>query len=221
PLSLPLPEPAAGALAASPAAENPHPAFLPDPRRRDHPRARPRGGAPEGGRYRRPARHPPRVEQPVGRAVRGRDILARRDLLETTMLEIDKSTSAFARLVSPDAPLERIYHGLSFGEGPLWNRRDGTFLWVDIVGDTIHRWKEGSGAEVFIRPSRKANGLTFDKEGRLCVAGWASRSVWRAESDGKVTTLASHYEGKRIKSPNDIVVRSDGAIYFTDSPGAL
>ena len=137
------------------------------------------------------------------------------------MLEIDKSTGAFARLVSPDAPLDRIYHGLSFGEGPLWNRRDGTFLWVDIVGDTIYRWKPGVGAEVFIRPSTKANGLTFDKEGRLCVAGWASRSVWRVERDGSVTTLASHYRGKRINSPNDIVVRSDGAIYFTDSPGAL
>ena len=109
------------------------------------------------------------------------------------MLEIDKSTSAFARLVSPDAPLDRIYHGLSFGEGPLWNRRDGTFLWVDIVGDTIYRWKPGVGAEVFIRPSTKANGLTFDKQGRLCVAGWASRSVWRVERDGSVTTLASHY----------------------------
>src|SRR5712664_3799301 len=134
------------------------------------------------------------------------------------MLELDMATPAFARLVSADASLDRIYHGMSFGEGPLWNRRDGTFLWVDIVGDTIHRWKPGVGAEVFIRPSTKANGLTFDKEGRLCVAGWASRSVWRVERDGSVTTLASHYGGKRINSPNDIVVRSDGAIYFTDSP---
>src|SRR5258706_12997198 len=95
------------------------------------------------------------------------------------MLDIDKAAPDFARLVSADAPLDRIYHGMSFGEGPLWNRRDGTFLWVDIVGDTIHRWKPGVGAEVFIRPSTKANGLTFDKEGRLCVAGWASRSGWR------------------------------------------
>ncbi len=137
------------------------------------------------------------------------------------MLEIDMATPAFARLASADAPLDRIYHGLAFGEGPLWNRRDGSFLWVDIVGDTIHRWRPGVGAEVFIRPSNKANGLTFDKEGRLCVAGWASRSVWRVEPDGSVKTLASHYQGKRINSPNDIVVRSDGSIYFTDSPGAL
>jgi len=137
------------------------------------------------------------------------------------MLEIDMAAPTFARLVSADAPLDRIYHGLAFGEGPLWNRRDGTFLWVDIVGDTIYRWKAGAGAQIFLRPSTKANGLTFDREGRLCVAGWASRSVWRVEPDGKVTTLASHYQGKRINSPNDIVVRSDGAIYFTDSPGAL
>ena len=137
------------------------------------------------------------------------------------MLDIDIATPGFARLVSADAPLDRIHHGMSFGEGPLWNRRDGTFFWVDIVGDTIYRRKPGAGAEVFIRPSNKANGLTFDKEGRLCVAGWASRSVWRVEHDGSVKTLASHYQGKRINSPNDIVVRSDGSIYFTDSPGAL
>jgi gluconolactonase len=137
------------------------------------------------------------------------------------MLELDRATPALSRLISPEAPLDRIHHGMSFGEGPLWNRRDGAFLWVDIVGDTIWRFKPGAGAEPYIRPSGKANGLTFDRHGRLCVAGWASRSVWRVETDGGVKTLASHYEGKRINSPNDIVVRSDGAIYFTDSPGAL
>src|SRR5713101_8204082 len=137
------------------------------------------------------------------------------------MLELDMATPAFARLVSADAPLDRIYHGLALGEGPLWNRRDGTFLWVDIVGGTIHRFRPGVGAEVFIRPSNKANGLTFDREGRLCVAGWASRAVWRVEPDGKITTLASHYQGKRINSPNDIVVRSDGAIYFTRGIGEI
>ena len=137
------------------------------------------------------------------------------------MLDIDLATPALTRLLSADAPLDRIYHGLAFGEGPLWNRRDGTFLWVDIVGDTIYRWKPGVGTEVLIRPSTKANGLTFDRQGRLCVAGWASRTIWRVEPDGTVTTLASHYQGQKINSPNDIVVRSDGSIYFTDSPGAL
>jgi len=137
------------------------------------------------------------------------------------MLELDRVTPALARLIAHDAPLDRLHQGMSFGEGPLYNRRDGSFLWVDIVGDTIWRWRPGAGAEPHIRPSTKANGLTFDREGRLCVAGWASRSVWRVERDGGVKTLASHYEGKKINSPNDIVVKSDGAIYFTDSPGAL
>jgi len=137
------------------------------------------------------------------------------------MLELDRTTPALAGLVSADKPLDRIHHGMSFGEGPLWNRRDGSFLWVDIVGDTIWRWQPGIGAKPLIRPSGKANGLTFDREGRLCVAGWASRTVWRVEADGAVRTLASHYRGRKINSPNDIVVRSDGSIYFTDSPGAL
>lgn len=137
------------------------------------------------------------------------------------MLELDLEAPGLARLLSHDAPLTRIYHGMTFGEGPVWNRRDGCFYWVDIVGDTIYRYTQGKGTEVLIRPSEKANGLTFDREGRLNVAGWASRSVWRVEDDGSVTTLASLYQGKRINSPNDIVVKSDGGIYFTDSPGAL
>src|SRR5258705_2326012 len=95
------------------------------------------------------------------------------------MLEIDMAAPTFARLVSADAPLDRIHHGLFFGEGPLWNRRDGTFLWRDIVGDTIYRCKPGEGAQVLIRPSTKTNDLTFDKDGRLYVAGCASRSVCR------------------------------------------
>lgn len=125
------------------------------------------------------------------------------------------------RLIARDAPMDRIAHGLTFGEGPLWSAREKCFYWVDIVGDTIWRWKPGRGCEVFIRPSNQANGLTFDRKGRLLVAGWSSRTVWRVEHDGSITTLAARYEGKKINSPNDIVVKSDGAIYFTDSPGAL
>src|SRR3981081_1193892 len=113
------------------------------------------------------------------------------------MLDIDMAVPGFARLVSADAPLDRIHHGMSFGEGPLWNRRDGTFLGVHIVGATIHLWKPGVGAEVFIRPSTKANGLTFDREGRLCVAGWASGSGGGGERDGRVTTLAPPSAGNR------------------------
>ena len=137
------------------------------------------------------------------------------------MLEIDMTAPGFERLVSEDAPLDLIAHDLIFGEGPLWNTRERAFYFVDIVGDTIFRWTPGKGREVVIRPSTKANGLTYDAHGRLIVAGWASRSIWRVEPDGAVTTLASHYDGKKLNSPNDIVVKSDGSIWWTDSPGAL
>ena len=137
------------------------------------------------------------------------------------MLEIDMSSPGIDRLVSHDAPLDLIANDLIFGEGPLWNSREKCFYFVDIVGDTIFRWTPGKGREVVIRPSTKANGLTYDAKGRLLVAGWASRSIWRVERDGSITTLASHYEGRKLNSPNDIVVKSDGSIYWTDSPGAL
>jgi gluconolactonase len=137
------------------------------------------------------------------------------------MLEIDMTSPGIDRLVSEDAPLDTIAHDLLFGEGPLWNTRERAFYFVDIVGDTIWRWTWGKGREAFIRPSTKANGLTYDLQGRLVVAGWASRSIWRVEHDGSITTLASHYDGRKLNSPNDIVVQSDGAIYWTDSPGAL
>ena len=137
------------------------------------------------------------------------------------MIDVDRAATGLERLIPRDAQLERLHDGMSFGEGPVWNRRDGSFWWVDIVGDTIWRRPRGGGAEVFMRPSTHANGLTFDREGRLLVAGWASRSVWRVESRGSVHTLASQFGGVKINSPNDIGVQSNGAIWFTDSPGAL
>ena len=137
------------------------------------------------------------------------------------MLDIDMTAPGIERLVSPEAPLDLIAHDLIFGEGPLWSTRERAFYFVDIVGDTIFRWTPGKGREVVIRPSTKANGLTFDAQGRLLVAGWASRSIWRVEPDGSIVTLASHYDGRKLNSPNDIVVKSDGSIWWTDSPGAL
>src|SRR5687767_15497242 len=114
------------------------------------------------------------------------------------MLDIDMAAPGIERLVSEDAPLDTIANDLKFGEGPLWSTRENAFYFVDIVGDTIFRWTPGKGREVVIRPSMKANGLTFDAQGRLLVAGWASRSIWRVEADGSITTLATHFEGKKL-----------------------
>ena len=136
-------------------------------------------------------------------------------------MDTDKEAPGFSRIVPKEATLDRIACQLQFGEGPVWNARLGYLLWVDIVGDTIWKWVPGQGASVFLRPSGKANGMTYDREGRLVIAGWASRSVWRIAHDGSIVTVASHYQGKKINTPNDIVVKSDGSIYWTDPPMAM
>ena len=74
---------------------------------------------------------------------------------------------------------------------------------------------------MLVHPPSHANGMTFDLEGRLVIAGWSQRTIWRIEHDGSFTTIASHWRGKKFNSPNDIVVRSDGSIYWTDSAGGL
>jgi gluconolactonase len=137
------------------------------------------------------------------------------------MMDTDMTAAGFERIMPQHTPLDRIAYGLQFGEGPVWNARQGSLLWVDIVGDTIWKWTPGKGAEIFLRPSGKANGMTYDRQGRLVVAGWASRTVWRMEPDGSIVTLASRYQGKKINTPNDIVAKSDGAIYWTDPPMAM
>jgi gluconolactonase len=136
-------------------------------------------------------------------------------------VDIDIVDADFTRIVGSAPPLDMIAHGLSFGEGPVWDRRTGWLYWVDIIGNTIWRWQAGVGKEVVMRPSGHANGMTFDLQGRLTLAGWCNRTVFRFEHDGSLTTLASHYDGKKLNSPNDIVVKSDGSTYWTDSAGGL
>ncbi|MGZ5845452.1 MAG: SMP-30/gluconolactonase/LRE family protein, partial [Xanthobacteraceae bacterium] len=136
-------------------------------------------------------------------------------------MDIDLATPGLARIVGSDPRLDTIAHGLYFGEGPVWDRRNKRFLWTDIIGDTIWQWRQGVGKQTFIHPSSHANGMTFDREGRLVVAGWSARTIWRVENDGTLATIASRYQGKKFNSPNDIVVRSDGSVYWTDSAGGL
>jgi gluconolactonase len=136
-------------------------------------------------------------------------------------VDVDLRTPGLDRIVDTDPPLDLIAQPLHFGEGPVWDRRKKRFLWVDIIGDTIWEWTPGVGKKVFMHPSSHANGLTFDREGRLVVAGWSARTIWRVENDGSAVTIASRYQGKKFNSPNDIVVRSDGTVYWTDSAGGL
>jgi gluconolactonase len=133
----------------------------------------------------------------------------------------EAASPRFHDIAGKDALLERVSYGHIFTEGPVWNAREGTLYWTDIIGSTIWKWAPGVGRSVVLRPSGKANGMTFDRQGRLIVAGWTNRTVWRMELDGSIVPLATHFDGKKIGTPNDIVVKSDGAIYYTDPPGGV
>ena len=123
---------------------------------------------------------------------------------------------SFREILRPDSALRRIAAGLRFTEGPVWIAKDNCLLFSDIPADTIYRWREGKGLEVFRRPSHNANGNTLDAAGRLITCEHGSRTVTRTAAGGKVTTLARTYKSKPLNSPNDAVVKSDGTIWFTD-----
>jgi gluconolactonase len=110
---------------------------------------------------------------------------------------------------------ELLATGFEFTEGPVWHP-DGYLFLSDIPAHRIFKLTPDGTSEVFREPSGGANGLTFDRQGRLIACEYHSRRVSRTESDGAISVLADSYHGKRLNSPNDVVVKSDGSIYFTD-----
>jgi gluconolactonase len=120
------------------------------------------------------------------------------------------------------AAVERIATGCRWAEGPVWFGDHGCLIWSDIPNDRMLRWDERSGAvSVFRQPTGYANGNTRDRQGRLITCEHLGRRVVRTEPDGSLSVLAERYEGKRLNSPNDVVVKSDGSIWFTDPPFGL
>ena len=124
----------------------------------------------------------------------------------------------FGEVVGPNVEFERIASGGLFTEGPLWHPREQYLLWSDMPGDHVRRWSATDGVSTFRKPSNMSNGLTWDREGHLLACEHASSQVTRTERDGRITPLATHFEGKQLNSPNDIVCAADGGIYFTDPP---
>ncbi len=115
--------------------------------------------------------------------------------------------------------LEKLFTGVRWAEGPAYFPAHRTLIFSDIPNDRMMRFDEETGAvSVFRKPSNNSNGNTVDRQGRLVTAEHGARRVTRTEHDGSITVIADRFEGKRLNSPNDVVVKSDGSIWFTDPP---
>ena len=126
---------------------------------------------------------------------------------------------SFRRLHLPLSSVERLWTGSRWGEGPVWLGEMRCLLWSDIPNNRVLRWEEETGqVTTFRKPSGNANGHTRDRQGRIIACEHGGRRVIRYEYDGAITVIADSYQGKRLNSPNDVVVKSDGSIWFTDPP---
>ncbi len=124
----------------------------------------------------------------------------------------------FLMLTQPNVRLEKLHGGMRWAEGPVYFIDSDTLLWSDIPNNRIMQWADGLGARIWRQDSRNSNGNTRDRQGRLITCEHGARRVTRTEIDGSITILADRFEGKRLNSPNDAVVKSDHSIWFTDPP---
>jgi gluconolactonase len=160
---------------------------------------------------------------------------------EGSIARIDTALDA---LISPGAKIEKLTGGLKFAEGPAWIRKPGYLIFSDIPMNVIDKWTPGGGVSPVVKPSGftgaddsqvgapinngfetvyliGSNGVTLDHQGRIVFAAHGDRAIVRIEKDGKRTVLADRYDGKRLNSPNDLVYKSDGVLYFTDPTAGL
>lgn len=148
-----------------------------------------------------------------------------------TIGEIEKADDGLDALLDVNEKIELISEGHQWSEGPVWVPKQSHLLFSDVPRNKIHRWKAAEGTSVFMEPSGGSNdsgekepgsnGLMLDAKGRLVVCDHGNRRIYRLEEDGKKTTLVDRFDGKRFNSPNDLVIKSNGDIYFTDPPYGL
>jgi gluconolactonase len=132
------------------------------------------------------------------------------------MTSVEIRLAGFRDVVGEGVTFEKLATGFLFTEGPVWDPVEQHLTFSDMPGDIMRRWDHVRGLRTLRQPCSKSNGLAYDRQGRMLVCEHATSTVSRIEVDGKPTRLASHWEGKELNSPNDIVCRSDGAIYFSD-----
>src|SRR5574340_520156 len=134
--------------------------------------------------------------------------------------QVHKAAPDLDRIVPPGAQIEKLGGDFGFTEGPLW-MRGGFLIFSDIPKNVIRRWNPDGALSVFRENSNGANGLTLDLQGRIVACEQIGRRLVRYEQNGNLTVLAERYEGQHLNSPNDVVCRSDGSLYFTDPPYGL
>jgi gluconolactonase len=149
------------------------------------------------------------------------------------VFEIVRLDARLDRLIAPDTAVEQIADGFLWVEGPLWNRKERYLFISDIPSNAVYKWQEGKGVSLFLKPSGYSgvapfqgkepgsNGLTLDSAGRLVLAQHGDRRIARREHDGRITVLVDRFQGRRLNSPNDLVYKSNGDLYFTDPPFGL
>ena len=134
-------------------------------------------------------------------------------------MAVDVKSDKLYELVDRGAEVEQLATGFTFTEGPIWNKQGRFLLFSDMPGDTRRRWDEQTGITEVAKPSNKGNGMTYDANGKLLVCEHSTSSVVQMDPDGTGSgreVIASHYQGKELNAPNDVVVKDDGAIYFSD-----
>jgi gluconolactonase len=152
---------------------------------------------------------------------------------ESPYARLESLDPRFDALIAPDTRIEKIADDLKWSEGPLWDAKTQSLLFSDIPRNLVKQWHAEKGVTVFLERSGYtgavpftgkepgSNGLTFDLAGQLVLCQHGDRRVSRREPDGKMTPLATHYQGKKLNSPNDLTFHRDGSLYFTDPPYGL
>ena len=133
-------------------------------------------------------------------------------------IELDVQDSQLSEIFLSNAQLETVADGFRFLEGPAWHPYEKHLRFSDIPGNATFQWSERDGLSIYRNNSHMANGNTYDLDGRLLSCHHASSRVTRMDDDQTMRVIASHYQGKELNSPNDIIVKRDGSIYFTDPP---